>query len=50
MRIPWIADHSVVMVIVLPVASIVLRACSRGAGTFLPNGTDPNLLSSLRLT
>ncbi len=49
MPIPLSAVLSVVVVIVLPVASIVLRAFSRGVGTFLPNGTDPNLLSSLRL-
>jgi ABC-type sulfate transport system permease subunit len=49
MLIPLIAGLSVVMVIDLPVASIVLRAFSRGVGTFLTNCTGPNLLSSLRL-
>jgi len=44
-----IAGLSVVVVIVLLVASSVLRAFSKGVGAFLPNCTDPNRLSSLRL-
>jgi ABC-type sulfate transport system permease subunit len=44
-----IAGLSVVVVIVLLVASSVLGAFSKGVGAFLPNCADPNRLSSLRL-